>query len=373
VKIAVWERAWWADAGRRWRHSATVTVVPRPDATLARTAPDEARTRRTSPRGRSTIPRWSWRPSMAHVQAELIINATGGECRSQRWRSPAPPTWTASHPRCGQHPGLLQRLPPSLSWSTRQPCGTDPAGLSAARVVKSSTHELQVMVDPAACRRARGVRLRDDSPQGDVAELLNELGWPPAQSGTSAASPRARAEMILPLWLSIMRKLAAESSTSPSPGLRRKPASWWSGRRAARVTHPRGEARERILDTASASSTLTACAALGRHDHRRVRRRQATFYRHFPSKDDLAVAYSTASMPGGAGSSKLRRGGRLITGRLVGMFDACSRSAAGRLPRLRLHQHAAESAPDSPLHARSVEHKARCASGCATPRRGRCA
>jgi hypothetical protein len=41
-----------------------------------------------------------------------------------------------------------------------------------------------------------------------VAELLSELGWPPSAIWDLGTLSTARgAEMILPLWLSIMRKL----------------------------------------------------------------------------------------------------------------------------------------------------------------------
>ena len=59
---------------------------------------------------------------------------------------------------------------------------------------------------------------------------------------------------------------------------------------------PRGEARERILDTAFrlfyahgvrgvGVDTIIASSGVAK----------ATFYRHFPSKDDLAVAYARAT------------------------------------------------------------------------------
>jgi hypothetical protein len=81
----------------------------------------------------------------------------------------------------------------------------------AARVVKSlNTMNCQVMVDPARVPGEHAVFVSGDDPaaKATVAELLSELGWPPSAIWDLGTLSTARgAEMILPLWLSIMRKL----------------------------------------------------------------------------------------------------------------------------------------------------------------------
>ena len=81
----------------------------------------------------------------------------------------------------------------------------------ASRVVKSlNTMNCQVMVDPALVPGEHVVFVSGDDPaaKATVAELLSELGWPPSAIWDLGSLSTARGvEMILPLWLSIMRKL----------------------------------------------------------------------------------------------------------------------------------------------------------------------
>lgn len=125
---------------------------------------------------------------------------------------------------------------------------------------------------------------------------------------------------------------------------------------------PRGEARERILDTAFrlfyahgvrgvGVDTIIAASGVAK----------ATFYKHFPSKDDLAVAYLDRVDDRWRGQlqAAAAAAGPDPRARLVGMFDAlltvCQQDDFHGCAFINT---AAESAPDSLLHARSVEHKA---------------
>jgi AcrR family transcriptional regulator len=125
---------------------------------------------------------------------------------------------------------------------------------------------------------------------------------------------------------------------------------------------PRGEARERILDTAfrlfyahgvRAVGVDTIIAASGVA--------KATFYKHFPSKDDLAVAYldRVDAQWRGQLQTAAAAAGPDPRAQLVGMFDAlltvCQQDDFHGCAFINA---AAESAPNSPVHARSVEHKA---------------
>jgi AcrR family transcriptional regulator len=125
---------------------------------------------------------------------------------------------------------------------------------------------------------------------------------------------------------------------------------------------PRGEARERILDTAFrlfyahgvrgvGVDTIIASSGVAK----------ATFYRHFPSKDDLAVAYldRVDGRWRGQLQAAAAAAGPDPRARLVGMFNAllaiCQQNDFHGCAFINT---AAESAPGSSVHARSVEHKA---------------
>ncbi len=87
---------------------------------------------------------------------------------------------------------------------------------------------------------------------------------------------------------------------------------------------------------------------------------KATFYKHFAGKDDLVVAYLDRVHL--VWTARLRRAAAAAgpdpAERLVAMFDAVERTARRRDYRgCAFINAAAESAPGSPVHARSVAHK----------------
>ncbi len=132
---------------------------------------------------------------------------------------------------------------------------------------------------------------------------------------------------------------------------------------AARTTVTRrGEARERILDTAFrlfyahgvrgvGVDTIIATSGVAK----------ATFYKHFPSKDELAVAYldRVDELWRGQLRDAAEAAGPDPRAALVGMFDAlltvCKQDDFHGCAFINT---AAESAPGSPVHARTVRHKA---------------
>ena len=87
---------------------------------------------------------------------------------------------------------------------------------------------------------------------------------------------------------------------------------------------------------------------------------KATFYKHFPSKDDLVVAY--LDKVDGVWSGQLREAARAAgpeaADQLVGLFDAlstaCRRDGYRGCAFLNA---AAESQPGTPIHDRTVAHK----------------
>ena len=124
---------------------------------------------------------------------------------------------------------------------------------------------------------------------------------------------------------------------------------------------PTSAARQRILDTAFALFYAEGLRAVG------VDRiiaesgvAKATFYKHFPSKDDLAVAYldRVDSVWSGQLHAAAEAAGDDPRDRLAGLFDALT--SACRRPGYRgcaFLNAAAESTPGGPVHQRTVRHK----------------
>ena len=129
-------------------------------------------------------------------------------------------------------------------------------------------------------------------------------------------------------------------------------------------------ARERILDTAFSLFYARGIRAVGVDliiAESGVAK--ATFYKHFPAKDDLVVAYldkvdgvwtGSCTQAAAAAGDDPRRS-----------WSACStpsarRAAARATAGCAFINAAAESQPGTPVHDRTVAHKARCSPGCAT-------
>jgi len=150
--------------------------------------------------------------------------------------------------------------------------------------------------------------------------------------------------------MSVISPSASPSaSTSPSPGGAPAPA------RAS-------AARERILDTAFRLFYAKGIRAVGvdliiaESDVAK-----ATFYKHFPAKDDLVVAY--LDKVDGVWTGQLKAAadaaGPDPADQLVGLFDALT--AACRREGYRgcaFINAAAETLPGTPVHDRTVAHKA---------------
>jgi AcrR family transcriptional regulator len=130
---------------------------------------------------------------------------------------------------------------------------------------------------------------------------------------------------------------------------------------ASTSCRPWREARERLLDTAAglfyargirAVGVDTIIAASGVA--------KATFYKHFPAKEDLVLAYLDRVDEGW--TAQLREAaaaaGEDPRERLVGLFDALSTASERQGYRgCGFLNAAAESTPGSPVHARAVAHK----------------
>ncbi len=124
---------------------------------------------------------------------------------------------------------------------------------------------------------------------------------------------------------------------------------------------PPPSARQRILDTAFRLFYAHGIRAVG------VDRiiaesgvAKATFYKHFPAKDDLVVAYldRVDDVWSGQLHAAAEAAGPDPADRLVGLFDAlgsaCRREGYRGCAFLNA---AAEAAPGTPVHDRTVAHK----------------
>ena len=120
-------------------------------------------------------------------------------------------------------------------------------------------------------------------------------------------------------------------------------------------------ARERILDTAFELFYARGIRAVGVDliiAESGVAK--ATFYKHFPSKDDLVVSYLDKVDVVWSGQLKeaAEAAGPGPADQLVGMFDALSKACRREGYRgCAFINAAAESQPGTPVHARTVAHK----------------
>jgi hypothetical protein len=202
-------------AGRLTALGHQVTVGTRhPEATMARTGLQEGS-------GPPTFSAWqAENPQVelatfdaATVQAELIINATGGGVSLEALAVAGAANLDGKVLLdVANTLDFSNGFPPSLSVvNTDSLAEQIQRAYPAARVVKSlNTMNCQVMVDPASVPGEHVVFVSGDDPaaKATVAELLRELGWPPSAIWDLGGLSTARgAEMLLPLWLSIMRKL----------------------------------------------------------------------------------------------------------------------------------------------------------------------
>ncbi|MFK5647998.1 TetR/AcrR family transcriptional regulator [Ornithinimicrobium sp. LYQ121] len=120
-------------------------------------------------------------------------------------------------------------------------------------------------------------------------------------------------------------------------------------------------ARERILDQAIALFYARGIRGVGVNliiAESGVAK--ATFYKHFPSKDDLVVAYldKVDDVWTGQLREAAEAAGPDPADQLVGMFDALSNACRREGFRgCAFINTAAESQPTTPVHARTVAHK----------------
>lgn len=132
--------------------------------------------------------------------------------------------------------------------------------------------------------------------------------------------------------------------------------------RADRRTERSSAARQRILDTAYRLFYALGIRAVG--VDRIIAESEvakATFYKHFPAKDDLVVAY--LDTVDALWTGQLREAAAAVgpdpADQLVGMFDAlgnaCRRDGYRGCAFINA---AAESQPGTPVHERTVAHKA---------------
>ena len=120
-------------------------------------------------------------------------------------------------------------------------------------------------------------------------------------------------------------------------------------------------ARDRILDTAFRLFYARGLRAVGVDTIiAESGVAKATFYRHFPAKDDLILAYldKVDRVWTGQLEAAAQAAGPEPADQLVGLFDALT--TACRRPGYRgcaFINAAAETAPGSPVHDRTVAHK----------------
>ncbi|MFC5175400.1 TetR/AcrR family transcriptional regulator [Nocardioides taihuensis] len=120
-------------------------------------------------------------------------------------------------------------------------------------------------------------------------------------------------------------------------------------------------ARDRILETASALFYARGIRAVGVDliiAESGVAK--ATFYKHFPSKDDLVVAYLDRVDAAWSGQlhAAAEAAGPEPADQLVGLFDALGQACRREGYRgCGFINAAAEAAPGGPVHARTVAHK----------------
>jgi 8-hydroxy-5-deazaflavin:NADPH oxidoreductase len=204
-------------AGRLAALGHQVTVGTRdPEATLARAA---------SPEGAGTPAYSSWQAEHPAVrlatfgaaaeQAELIINATAGGASLQALASAGPANLDGKVILdVANSLDFSRGFPPSLSVvNTDSLAEQIQRAHPTARVVKSlNTMNCRVMVDPARVPGEHVVFVSgdDSDAKATVAGVLGELGWAPGAIWDLGGLSTARgAEMLMPVWLSIMQKLGS--------------------------------------------------------------------------------------------------------------------------------------------------------------------
>lgn len=122
-------------------------------------------------------------------------------------------------------------------------------------------------------------------------------------------------------------------------------------------------ARQRILDTAFRLFYARGIRAVGVDTIiAESGVAKATFYKHFPAKDDLVVAYLDRVDDVWTGQlvAAAEAAGEAPEDRLVGLFDALSTACRREGYRgCAFINAAAESVPGTPVHDRTVAHKQR--------------
>ncbi|MGZ6884362.1 MAG: TetR/AcrR family transcriptional regulator [Nocardioidaceae bacterium] len=127
------------------------------------------------------------------------------------------------------------------------------------------------------------------------------------------------------------------------------------------TTSPVAPARQRILDTAFALFYARGLRAVGVDliiAESGVAK--ATFYKHFPAKDDLVLAYldKVDGLWSGQRHAAAAAAGDEPADQLVGLFDALGTSCRTEGYRgCAFINAAAEATPGTPVHERTVAHK----------------